>query len=531
MKGFALMNKLKKFLLNGFILTLVSLIMRTVSVFFNAYLSNTVGAEGMGLFTLITSVYGFALTLATSGVNLAATRLVSDTLGKNSIDDNATVYKTKTIKQILRRCIAYSLFFSISAGVCLFIFSDQIGISILHDKRTILSLKILALSLPPISISSALSGYFTAVRRVYKNAIVNVLGQAAKIGVIILLLGSKFSGETESACIIIVIGTTISEIISFLIQLILYYCEKSSRYDDSSKDCYEDQITKKLLGISLPVAFSTYIRSALITIEHILIPIGLEKSGASKERSLADYGVVQGMVFPLVLYPSAILSSFAGLLVPEIARSAAVDNMKQIRRITLTVMKFALIFAIGVAGIIGCFSYELGATIYPDSGAGKYIRIIAPLIPVMYIDTSVDAILKGLGQQVYSMWVNIIDASLSVILVVILLPKYGIMGFVITVFFTEILNATLSITRLIKITEVKPNIIDLILKPLFCIVAASSLIKYISNKVGFIFTSYTAELICLISLSVLIYLIILYVIGTLKKEEITYIWGTFKKDG
>ena len=45
--------------------------------------------------------------------------------------------------------------------------------------------------------------------------------------------------------------------------------------------------------------------------------------------------------------------------------------------------------------------------IYPGTDAGRYIRLLAPLIPVMYIDTTVDSMLKGLGEQLYCMTVSI----------------------------------------------------------------------------------------------------------------------------
>ena len=83
------MDRLKKFFANGILMTLVSLAARYVSVGFNVYLSNKIGAVAMGIFTLVSSVYGFALTVATSGVNLATTKLVSEALGnkKRSIKD------------------------------------------------------------------------------------------------------------------------------------------------------------------------------------------------------------------------------------------------------------------------------------------------------------------------------------------------------------------------------------------------------------------------------------------------------------
>ena len=76
------MTRFKKFILNGLLITAVSLIIRAVSVSFNVYISNKIGAAAMGLFTLISTVYRFAITVATSGIGLAATRIVAEAVGR-----------------------------------------------------------------------------------------------------------------------------------------------------------------------------------------------------------------------------------------------------------------------------------------------------------------------------------------------------------------------------------------------------------------------------------------------------------------
>jgi stage V sporulation protein B len=211
----------------------------------------------------------------------------------------------------------------------------------------------------------------------------------------------------------------------------------------------------------------------------------LQKSGASRDASLAAYGILGSMVLPLVLFPSAISASFAGLLIPEVAESVATKDQRRIRGIVCTVMETVLIFSIGCAGVMMSFSLELGATVYPEAeNAGKYIMLIAPLVPVMYLDTAVDSMLKGLGEQVYTMWVNIADAFISVILVTILLPRMGIYGYIITVYFTEILNATLSITRLLMKSEAKTRVLSWIARPLICVIISTKSTHLLIGKIA-----------------------------------------------
>ena len=472
------MDRLKKFYLNGILMTAVTLIIRYVSVNFNIYISNRIGAVSMGIFTLVSSVYGFALTIATSGINLATTKLVSEAMGIGSSRQN---YNTRaTVSAIMKKSLLFSLSISSFTAIILFLSSSFIGNNILGDQRTVSSLQILAFSLPAIAISSSLCGYFTALRRVYKNAFVQMFAQGLRIYLCVILLSSTVAKDMESACVAIVIGITASEIVSFLLQALLFYLERRKQRSVCNIP-HDKKLTKQLLPITLPVAFSAYMRSALITVEHLLIPWGLERSGASRDISLAAYGTVHSVVFPLVLFPSAISSSFAGLLVPEISESNAAGDNERIARIISRVLKTVLIYSVGTAAIMMSLSAELGTVLFPASDAALYIALIAPLIPIMYLDTSVDSILKGLGYQFYSMVVNIADASMSVLLVWILLPRFGIFGYIITVYFTEIVNATLSVTKLLCVTKTKVKIFDWIAKPILCAIASTSIMKMLLN--------------------------------------------------
>lgn len=461
----------------------VSVFIRTVSVIFNVYVSNTIGAVSMGLFSLISTVYGFAVTLATSGINLATTRLVAEAIGdeRKECRDEGDAAR---IRAVMRQCIRYALFFSLLTSFLLFILADDIGTDILRERRTVSSLRLFSLTLVPISLSSVFCGYFSAVRRVYKNALTQVLGQAARIFASMLFFSVIGADDTESACICVVCGAVVSELLSFLLSFILYLTSKKGRASPRTADMRR-QALKSLLSNALPLAFSAYMRSALVTVEHVLIPRGLQKSGSSRDSSLAAYGTVSSMVFPLVLFPSAVSASFAGLLIPEIAGSYQAGDERRIRGIISSVLECVLMFSIGVAGVMMSFSYELGATVYPEAAdAGKYILLISPLIPVMYLDTAVDSMLKGLGEQVYCMGVNIADALCSVILVFCLLPVLGIDGYIVTVYFTELLNATLSITRLLIKSRVKTRAVLWVARPVFCVICATRLTRFLTAGIS-----------------------------------------------
>ena len=460
------MKLVKQFIINGLILMVTSVTMRLLTVAFNVYITDKIGAAGVGLFTLVMSVYSFAVTFATSGISLSATRLVSQQIVKGS---------GKGVVAAMRRCIIYALIFGVSAMVLLLIFAEPIACRWLGDVRTLKSLRILSFSLPPLAVSAALSGYFSAVRRVIKNAVTNILEQFIRIFFTAMLLVFVSDKSIESASAAIVTGILLSETLAFIVSFILYLFDKKKIRDLTAP--VKSDITVRLIKMAVPIAVSSYIRSALVTLEHILIPKGLIKNGATSEQALSSYGVISGMVFPVIFFPMAFLTAFTGLLVPEVTRYKETESNKSIEYITGRIMKITIVFSVAVAGVFAYYSDTLGMLLYDSAEAGKYIRIFAYLIPVMYIDNTTDAILKGLGEQFASMRYNIIDALVSVILVFFLLPPFGIKGYVIVVYVCEILNAALSMRKLFKCVKPKFRVFTLIFIPILCMIGAACLTK------------------------------------------------------
>ena len=516
------MKNLKKFVLSALLLCFVSFFMRTVNVSFSVYVSNRAGAETMGLYSLLSGVYGFALTFATSGISLATMRLVTEAI---SIHDGIRTKKS------LKSCFLYSIFFGSVATLLLFFLAKPIAKFLLDDMRALFPIRILSLSLLPISLTSVCNGYFTAIRRVYKNAFIQVAEQAIRIFSISYFLTLLLPHGIEAACIALAVGGVISDFAALILSFILFTLDKRNKklQKNVSNGTKSDEIRKKLFSIALPVAFSAYARSGLISLEHMLIPIGLRKSGHSREIALASYGTLHSMVIPIVLFPSAIIGSFSGLLVPEITECRVKNNTRQIRYISERVLQLSLWFSIGVAGIMIFFSKEIGETIYPGKNTASYIRLLAPLIPIMYIDSGVDAILKGMGEQLYSMMVNIIDAALSVVLVWFLLPRFGIYGYVITVYITETVNTIFSMTKLLAVSHIKPRIFKWIFEPLFCIVGATCSANLLLSflKIRVISKS---SLVVQIVLVCLLYILFLVACGALDRQDIKWLRGILKSE-
>ncbi len=447
------MKKAKKFLLNTVILTATVFITRTVNIYFTVFISNKIGAEGMGVFQLILSVYMLAVTLATSGVGLAATRLVAEELAVNA---------WSSAKNALKKCIRYSIFFSLLTALLMILNADYIANQWLHGKISTLPIFALCFSLPFLSLSTVLNGYFTAVRRVIKSSSAQVFEQCCKVSVTMLLFQLVAPKGIEAACFALVVSGVFAEVASFIFLFILYLLDKR-RYIRSSQ--VNKNLLKRMLEISLPVAVSSYIRSGLNTYKQIMIPFGLERSGISCNLAIAQYGMIRGMVLPVLLFPAGVLTSFSELLVPEIAEQNARGNKERINYITHRMFKVALLYSVCVGVLFFGFAHELGMAIYKNSEVGVFLKILSPLVVVMYLDSIVDGILKGLNQQASVMGINILDMVVSIVILSFLLPIIGIKGYIVSIYVSESLNTLLSFWRLKSVTTFRVDYISWIILP------------------------------------------------------------------
>jgi stage V sporulation protein B len=504
------MRRGKKMLLNTILLTATALVMRSVGMAFQVYLSKRIGAAGIGLFQLIMSVSMLAATFSISGSRFATTRLVSEELGKGNNDG---------VKAALRRCLTYAFCFGTAAALLLYTGANHIGTVWIRDGRTILSLKLLALSLPAFSTSAVLSGYFTAVTRVIKSAAVSIVEQLIRIAVVVAALSLSTGYTVESACAVIVAGGVVGEFASFLLLFVLYLHDKRRYVTDHKKT---GDITKRLLHIALPLAFSAYARTSLSTLENLLVPRGFRKSGASSEKALADYGMIQGMVFPVIAFPSAFFYSLAELIVPELTDAQVNGRTHEINEIVSRILYLCLLFAFGVTAVMFWFSGELGASVYKSNDVGRYIRLLALLMPVIFMDSVTDGMLRGLGQQMYSMAYNIVDSAISVILVWFLLPRFAVPGYIVMIYFTDIFNFSLSIRRLRVVTKFSLQGRNIV-KAAACAIGSVNIAVLLLRLVGFPLSAAGSVLTVYIVLSLGIYLLLLIAVRCIGRADIGWL--------
>ncbi len=497
------------FIKNTVILTATSLILRFIGIIFKVWLAALIGSEGIGLHQLIFSVYILASTFASSGIVTAVTKLTAEELAVGS---------KKGASRILRRSIELTLIIALVSALIVFFGADFIAKYLLEDMRAATALKLLPLSLPFMGLTSCIRGYFIARRNVTPNAVTQILEQILRI-LFILFLVKRFINYGLSACCAAVIGGDIlAEIFGFFIMYLCYIFDKKKKTDKNENAPLPRRTVSKILHIALPITSGRYLNTLLRTAENILVPKNLARHSLNGSRSLSQFGMIKGMALPIIFFPSALLNSISTLLIPEISEAIAKKRKLVVKNATENILKLTAIISFIFSAIFFIAGRKIGVLIYKENDVGFLLQALSPIIPFMYLDSISDGILKGMDQQIFSFRTAIFDSVIRIILVLILLPNFGLPGFIGIMYFSNFLTCFLNVGRLMKISEIKFKILEEFIFPLFSAFSVTVLTNYLITVFNITNNLIYTTLIC--TLAIPLYLCLLFFLGTLNKDDI-----------
>ncbi len=410
---------------------------------FNLYVSNKIGSEAVGVFSLVMSVYLLAVTLATSGLSLACTRIVSEQLAQKNYYDGLKAVKS---------CLLFACFLGIGSAILVLSFSHVIAKTWLKGMLSANPLYLISIGLPFISISSVLNGYFSAVRKGYATAFSQILELLIKIAISVGFLHFSTSPKVETICIFLILADVISEIASCSFLFLFYQIDKVTICKRAVNTI---TFKKKILQITFPVSVTSCIRSGLSTLKQFLIPSRLVLFGLPYSLALSEYGKINGMTLSILLFPSVFINSFSGLLIPEFSSLMAKQYKKRIHQICQKVFLTTFLFSLSISLIFFFFANRISLLVFHNLECGTYLKILSPLLIFMYPDTIIDSMLKGLNKQFEVMICNILDLLIMIGVLYFLLPTFGITGYLLAIIISEVFNFCISFFQLYRATGFK----------------------------------------------------------------------------
>ncbi|MEG0387435.1 MAG: polysaccharide biosynthesis C-terminal domain-containing protein [Niameybacter sp.] len=348
----------------------------------------------------------------------------------------------------------------------------------------------------------------------------DVMEQVVKVTLVIVFLKTFGAQDLIYACAAIGCAMTLGEVFSFTYMVMLYLTDPDRRAMHSSKEEVSQHIFINIMRLLLPITLTAYISSIITLLQNILIPIGFRKSGLTAMESMSMYGMIQGMVFPILFFPVALLTACSTVLTPEIARAQARGIRGRVESLSGRSIHLIMVLAMIVVSIFLNFGRELGMLIYHNRQVGQLLQLLVIVTPFMYIEIVIDGILKGLGEQNSCLIYRIIESALSIIFIYFLIPVKGVEGFIILNIGISILTSFLKVRRLVHVTDIKVQVIKWFVHPALAATAAGMtakiLILYLlpnSEKLGI-------QIVLGITITLTIYYIALTLLENVTKDDL-----------
>ncbi len=428
------------FLAGTFLLTAAGLLTRVIGFFFKIFLSRTIGAEGLGIFQLLSPVMVLVFALTSAGIQTSISKFVSMEMGKKN---------TAGAKHYLFVGLTISLALSFLVSFFIWKNSGFIASSWLGDTRCGPLLEVLALSFVPACIHSCINGYYYGLKKTAVPSFSQLLEQLVRVGTVFILYRICQSENRPVSLTFMVWGIVAGEVASTLFSLsTIHFPAKDGHSADRISVC-----VKNLFQMALPLTANRVVLNLFASFENIMIPNRLKLFGYTNTEALSVYGILTGMSMSVIMFPSVIINSASVLLLPSVSAAQATHDEALIRRTVSKTIAACLSFGLFCTT---CFIFTgkyIGNLLFGNALSGTFIVTLGWICPFLYLTASLCSILHGLGYPGMTFLLNLCACGIRILFVMFAVPRYGIRSYLIGLLASQIVTALLSILILKKITK------------------------------------------------------------------------------
>lgn len=399
-------------ILSGFLTKMLGFIIKVVY-------TRIIGEYGISLFTIATPTYSLLLTISTLAIPISISKLVSENKGRSI--------------RILTSATFLILSINFLLILIIFLTKDFIATNLLKEPLASPILMAFALTLPFVSISAVLKGYFAGKQNMVPHATSNILEQIVRLIIIVTILPILMKKSVMYAVLGLILLTILSEISSIIV--FLFFLPKHINYKTNLLPSKKH--TKDILNISLPTVSSRIIGNIGYFLEPIILTNLLLFSGYTNAYILREYGAYNAYSLALLTMPGFFIAAISTSLLPEISKFHEERNSSMVKRRIKQSLLFALLIGTFFSFIIFTFRDKLLFTLYNTTNGSDYIKILAPFFVLFYLEGVLTSALQALGHAKITMNITLWGVILKLLVMAILsLCHIGIYSLVIA----EIIN-------------------------------------------------------------------------------------------
>lgn len=436
-QSFNKQNSVKNSFITGtLLLTTAGVLTRIIGFFYRIFLSRIIGAEGLGIYQLLSPVMALGFAVTAAGIQTSISRFVSMELGRKN-PAGAKLY--------LFIGLVISLILSTITGFFIWKYADFIAVSWLGDARCAPLLSVLSLSFIPSCIHACINGYYYGMKKTAIPSVCQLVEQIARVGSVYLLYQIGMSQNQTVSLSITMWGVVLGEIASTLVSI------SAARFLPGTKKepLHLTVCTGNLIRMAIPLTANRVVLNLFASFENIMIPNRLRLFGYSTGEALGVYGILTGMAMSVVMFPSVITNSVSVLLLPTISEAEAAGNREMIRRtIQKTIESCLFLGLICTVGFLFTGNF-MGNFLFGNALAGTFIVTLGWICPFLYLSSTLSSILHGLGYPGITFSLNLLACGIRILFVLFAIPIYGIKSYLWGILASQIVTAVLAILILL----------------------------------------------------------------------------------
>jgi stage V sporulation protein B len=417
------------------LLTAVNLFAQAVGFVYRVCLARLIGAEGVGLLSLVTPVHSVLLSLTVSGLAVAVSRLSAG---------YAALGNTLAVRQLVRRALFVFLLLWCAVALPVMLLSDGISVAVLGDARTRTGLLLLLPCLLLTGIENIHKNHFYGLGNIHPPAVSEILENLVRTGAVLALLHCLRPAYEEYALGLVILGMVICEVVSAGLLRGLYRRAQRGRRA-AGPGLLRRRMLSDMAAVAVPFSLSGLLSNCLGAAGSVMIPARLMAAGLTADEALSSYGVVVGMTMPLLSLPLAFAVGLSLVMIPRLSEDLALRRFSSIRRRvgrTLALATAALLPSMALLALTGP---DLARLLFRQAAAGHYIAPLALGAVFACYHSILGSLLSALGLQtraaVDSLFAGLLQLALTWLGVA--QPRLGIGGFVYAFLIASALGALL----------------------------------------------------------------------------------------
>lgn len=386
------------------VVTLFSAAEHCLGFLYRILLSRTIGSEGLGVYQAAYTVFAVFLTISASGLPVTLSRVISRHRARGNVLREQSA---------VTGAVLISLAVSLPVTLLLFLLRTPFS-SVFADPRCTDLFYLLLAGLAPTSVYSVIRGSFWGRKRFFAYSFIELLEEMIRIGVgvcLLLFVTAGIYGANLAAAAVLV-----SYFCSFAIALVWFFCTGGKFRSPRGE-------LRPLLASALPVTAMRTSSSLLSSLISVLFPLRMQAAGTTAARAMSEYGVVYGMVMPVMAIPCAFIGSIALVLVPELSEAFYRGRREQVSQLTARALNATLLISCALIPFYLVCGEDVGILLYSNAQSGQMLSACALLLLPMSLTMISSSLLNSLGCEKHTLGI-FLAGSAAMLACTLLLPRY-----------------------------------------------------------------------------------------------------------